>query len=107
MEGKRIRVNGEFIKEHKGETVTIIGQVLDKDSDPLTIRSTDARTISIHKNSLLKPERFNSSWVEITGKVAVDHSIEEEQTIPIKSAVDTEAWNQLVKIIHKYEDEIF
>jgi hypothetical protein len=107
MEGKRIRVNGEFIREHKGETVTIIGQVMDKDSDPLTIRTTDGKTISIHKNSFLKPERFNSPWVEITGKVAADISIEEEHTIPVKSAIDAEAWNQLVKIIHKHEENLF
>ena len=105
--GKRIRVNGEYLMKHNGEMVTIVGQIIDKESDPMTIRSTDSKTISVHKDSLLKPDRFSQQWVEITGTVGKDGTITEKYSVPINSDISTEAWNQLVKITDKYDGKVF
>ena len=98
MDSKAPRVNGEYLSQHRAHKVTIIGQVLDKESSPLTIRTTDSKVVAIHKNSMLHPNRFDAAWIEVTGKVAADNSIEEESTVPIRSTIDTEAWNSLVKL---------
>ena len=101
------RVNGETIGKYKAQTVTIVGCKLDAESDPMTIKTTDNKTISVYKNAMLKPERFDSKWFEITGKVTANESIEEENTTPIPGEIDTEAWNHLARIWNKYDGEVF
>ena len=107
MSDKYPRVNGETIGKYKARSVSIIGKPLDKESEPMTIRTTDKKTISVHKNQMLKPNRFDTNWVEILGKVTANEEIEEENTFPIEGEIDEEAWNQLAKIWNKYDGEVF
>ena len=101
------RVNGQTIGNYKSKTVTIVCCAIDAESDPMTIKTTDNKTITVYKNSMLKPDRFSTKWFEITGRVTANEEIEEQNTIPIPSEIDCEAWNQLALIWHKYDGEVF
>ena len=56
---------------------------------------------------MLKPNRFDTKWVEIIGKVTANEEIEEENTFPIEGEIDEEAWNQLARVWNKYDGEVF
>lgn len=104
-----IRVNSETLSNHTHERVRIVGLVNDASSDPVTIISTDQQTVNIHcsPNGMLSSERFQSKWVEVTGLVQDDRTIQEEFTVPLPGEVDNEAWNQMVHAIEKHHEIFF
>lgn len=101
---RSVRVNAEYLTQHKSKQVTIIGKLIEKDSDPYIISTTDSKTVRVHKNPSLRPERFSEVWIEVTGRVQDNGDIEEALAIPITSTIDPEAWNQMVKLSHKFKD---
>lgn len=105
-----IRVNAETLNKHIHEVVRIVGTVRDSESNPVTIISTDQQTISVHlsSNGTLPLERFKSSkWVEVTGLVQDDRSIQEDFTVPLPGEVNNEAWDQMVRLIEKHNEIFF
>ena len=104
-----IRVNSETLSNHVHERVRIVGSVNDASSDPVTILSTDKKIITVHlsPNGSLSSERFNNKWVEVTGLVQDDKSIQEEFTVPLPGEVDNEAWDHMARLIEKHHDIFF
>ncbi|EAY08545.1 hypothetical protein TVAG_487720 [Trichomonas vaginalis G3] len=100
------RVNSEYLGQHKSKMVTIVGRIVDKSSDPYIISTTDSKSVRVHKNPSLNDKRFSAEWIEVTGRVQENLDIEESSAIPITSKIDPEAWNQMVKLSHKFK-EIF
>jgi hypothetical protein len=96
------RVNGETLRQHIGGVVRIVGEVIDSTSDPLTIKATDGATVVVHRRAADPLEH----WVEVTGRLQADCSIVEDFTVPFTGEIDREAWNQMVSLMHRY-DEIF
>lgn len=104
MSNRSFRVNAEYLPQHKGKMVTIVGKLVDRESDPFVINSTDMKTVRVHKNPALDEGRFKDAWIEVTGRVQDNGEIEEENSIPVSSNVDTETWNGMVKLAHKYKE---
>lgn len=104
------RVNAEFLPMNKTKRVVIIGKVNDKDSTPMTITTTDNKIVTVYKSGSFTDDVYSTEWVEITGRVRDDCSIEGETISSFPSSpehpVDELAWNKLVAQIHKHP-EIF
>ncbi|KAK8893881.1 hypothetical protein M9Y10_022310 [Tritrichomonas musculus] len=101
------RVNFETLSSHIHERVRIVGTVIDDSSDPVGIQTTDQQKISVYlsSDSTLSPDRFKSSkWIEVTGIVRDDKTIQEEFTVSLPGEVDNDAWNQMAVLIDKHRD---
>jgi len=96
------RVNYEYLKEHIGEKVTIVGKITYKGADGFEITTTDNKTGSIKDSTI----HDVGTYVEITGKCITSDSIEPEVVIPLNDAIDHSAFNKMVVLMHKHK-EIF
>ena len=102
------RVNYETLSNHVHQRGRIVGTIIDASSDPAVIQTTDHQRIPVHLSGdgSLSAERFQSKWIEVTGLVQDDKSIQEEFTVPLPGDVDNEAWNQMAILMDKHR-EIF
>lgn len=100
---KAARVNGEFLSRHQGERVRIAGEINSPDFD--SIKTTDGKMITIHRNG--DGTRPTGRWVEVTGRLQSDQSISEEFTVAFEGEVDRDAWNEMVRLMHRHTDIFF
>lgn len=100
---KIARVNGEYLSHHIGERVRVAGEVNSPDFD--SIKTTDGRMVTVHRNG--DGTRPTGRWVEVTGMLQSDQSITEDYTVCFEADVDKDAWNQMVKLMHRHSDIFF
>lgn len=105
-----VRVNSETLRNHRHQRVRIVGTVLNRSSEQMTITSTDEMPILIYSTSnedFSRGDFQTNSWVEVTGHVQDDNSILAEIAIPLQGNIDKEAWNQMALLIDKHNEIFF
>lgn len=100
------RVNYKYLSGNVGKRVTIVGTVCERSEDKIVLITTDKKNVDVHLNKSLDSSRLESEYVEVTGTVLGDLSINEINSTSLPSKIEDEAWDKLVECIHKFP-EIF
>eukprot|EP01083_Nonionella_stella_P020360 56459_1 len=88
------RVNGSLLGRYVGQTVLLVGQVTQASADQAQLAAADGEAVTVRTNGMAA---YETTFVEIKGKVVDQRTIEQEGYCNFGNAFDLGVYNELVK----------
>ena len=96
-------MNGTLLPSFQGRIVTLVGKVTSQGAGTATVEACDGNQVQVSRDG----EAYSSGFVEITGLVNPDNSVQEYKCCAFGDNLDMDSYNQMVQLSHGQYKHLF
>eukprot|EP01112_Ceratiomyxa_fruticulosa_P007770 TRINITY_DN2018_c0_g1_i2.p1 TRINITY_DN2018_c0_g1~~TRINITY_DN2018_c0_g1_i2.p1 ORF type:complete len:106 (-),score=22.22 TRINITY_DN2018_c0_g1_i2:164-481(-) len=98
------RVNKSYLSSFVGNTVRLVGKVINQNSGTAVLESSDHQQVQVYQQ---QGSHYADEFVEVIGKVNPDGTIREEIFYNWGSNFDLDLYNEAIQEYHKHRELFF